>query len=172
MNKKLNTKGYIIEDDYDGDSDNYHRNIIRHPNGKTVKRGIYDCDLNEVLSNLPDVSEWSVRSDRNKDKMEFLDQDNPNKDAQKALVFVMKPKNGDTKHPCYEGGCPFYSTTSDGDMGAICKALWSTSPSGKNSLASLCNYYDVKNLIIAEVNENVSISEILDRDKISIIQDL
>ena len=40
------------------------------------------------------------------------------------------------------------------------------------ALASLCNYYDVKNLIIAEVDENVSIAEILDRDKISIIQDL
>ena len=57
-------------------------------------------------------------------------------------------------------------------MGAICKALRATAPSGKNSLASLCNYYDVKNLIIAEVDENVSIAEILDRDKISIIQDL
>ena len=171
MNEKLNTKGYIIGR-YVDKVDNFPRNLICHPDGKLIKSGIYDYNLKEELANLPDVSDWSVRSDRSKDKMEFLNQDDSNKDTQKALVFIMKPKNRDTKHTCYEGGCPFYSKTSNGDMGAICKALWSTSPSGKNSLASLCNYYDVKNLIIAEVDENASIAEILDRDKISIIQDL
>lgn len=29
-------RGYIVEDDYSGDSDNYHRNVIKRPDGTIV----------------------------------------------------------------------------------------------------------------------------------------
>lgn len=31
-------RGYIVEDDREGDSDNFHRNIIKRPDGTIVAR--------------------------------------------------------------------------------------------------------------------------------------
>lgn len=35
--KKDKYKGYIVEDDRDGDSDNFHRNVIKRPDGTVVR---------------------------------------------------------------------------------------------------------------------------------------
>jgi hypothetical protein len=48
-------KGYIIEPDYDGDSDNYARFLIKKPNGETVKRGVYECDVKKEINKLPSL---------------------------------------------------------------------------------------------------------------------
>lgn len=74
-----------------------------------------------------------------------------NNSKKEKLVITMPAKEGDIKHICYEGGCPFFLQTKDGDMGLICKTLWSTPPKGKSQLASLCNYYDTKNITIEEL---------------------
>lgn len=74
-----------------------------------------------------------------------------NNSKKKKLVITMPAKEGDIKHICYEGGCPFFSKTKDGDMGLICKTLWSTPPKDKSQLASLCNYYDTQNITIEEL---------------------
>ena len=50
-------KGYIIEHDLDGDSDNFERFVILKPDGTVVKRGIYAYKLNDVLNRLPELAE-------------------------------------------------------------------------------------------------------------------
>ena len=46
-------RGYIVEDDREGDSDNFHRNIIKRPDGTIVARGIYDYNLMSIINELP-----------------------------------------------------------------------------------------------------------------------
>lgn len=53
--KEKTYKGYIIEPDYGGDSDNYARFLIKHPNGKVIKREIYECYLKKELNKLPSL---------------------------------------------------------------------------------------------------------------------
>lgn len=156
--EKMNTKGYKIEDDYSGDSDNFHRNQIRHPNGEIIREGIYDCDLKKVLDRLPDVSNWG------KQKIETPATEVIKTEPNRKLVLIMEPTKKDNTENFCNKSCPFYSTTPNGDMGPLCKTLWGTAPKGKNPLASLCNYYDVKHITVAEVDENVTIAEILNRD--------
>ena len=138
---KKNTKGYIVERDYGGDADNFERWMILTPNGRIVEREIYTYQLDHVLESLPDLT----------------------KKPKKKLVIIMDEKDGDTDHICNEDACPFYSKTKDGDMGILCKKLWATPPKGKSSLSSLCNYYDVQNLVIAEVDDDESIKDILEK---------
>ena len=49
-------RGYIVEDDRGGDSDNYHRNVIKRPDGTIVADGIYDYQLKDVLKSLPPLN--------------------------------------------------------------------------------------------------------------------
>lgn len=49
-------KGYIIEEDRNGDSDNYLRYIIKTPSGTVVERGVYEYELNKILERMPDLS--------------------------------------------------------------------------------------------------------------------
>ena len=49
-------RGYIVEDDHDGDSDNFHRNIIKQPDGTVVRRGVYDYCLMDVINSLPNLT--------------------------------------------------------------------------------------------------------------------
>ena len=51
----MKRKGYIIEQDYDGDSDNFVRWMIVHPDGNIIKRDIYDCNLDKELNKLPKI---------------------------------------------------------------------------------------------------------------------
>ena len=49
---------YIVEDDRDGDSDNYVRYLIKNPKtGKIIRRGIYEYELQNVLESLPIIYE-------------------------------------------------------------------------------------------------------------------
>jgi len=49
---------YIVEDDRDGDSDNYVRYLIKNPKtGETIRRGIYEYQLQNVLDSLPIIYE-------------------------------------------------------------------------------------------------------------------
>lgn len=84
-------------------------------------------------------------------------------ESKKKLVIIMDSKEGDTKHICNQEACPFYSKTEDGDIGILCKKLWATPPKGKSSLASLCNYYDVQKLTIAEAKGCETINQILEQ---------
>lgn len=142
MERKFVKKGYIIEQDCDGDADNYLRWVISTPDGVILAREVYDYDLNRVLRSLPDL--------------------NKQKKVEKKLVIIMNAKEGDTNHICNEVDCPFYHEKEDGSMGTFCETFWSTPPVGKSSLASLCNYYDVQNVIIAEVDGNATIDEIIE----------
>ena len=63
MNQK-DTKGYIIRQNFDGDSDNYARWDIVKPNGDVVVREIYTYQIKEELKRLPDLT---------KTKQEYLD---------------------------------------------------------------------------------------------------
>ncbi len=72
----------------------------------------------------------------------------------KKLVIILDQKEPTTNHICNADGCPFYGDNK------ICQTLWGTPPSGRSKLASLCNYYEVQNLTIAEVDESVRISDI------------
>ena len=54
--KKDKYRGYIVEDDHDGDSDNFHRNIIKQPDGTVVRRGVYDYCLMDVIKSLPNLT--------------------------------------------------------------------------------------------------------------------
>ena len=69
-------KGYIVERDYDGDSDNYVRYIIRKPDGTTVARGVYEYELKSILKGLPDISkqetEQEHKSPMNEDTIKAL----------------------------------------------------------------------------------------------------
>ena len=49
-------RGYIVEDDRDGDSDNYHRNVIKRPDGTVVREGVYDYCLMDVINSLPNLT--------------------------------------------------------------------------------------------------------------------
>lgn len=49
-------RGYIVEDDRDGDSDNFHRNVIKHPDGTVVREGVYDYCLMDVINSLPNLT--------------------------------------------------------------------------------------------------------------------
>lgn len=48
-------RGYIVEDDRDGDSDNFHRNVIKQPDGTVVREGVYDHCLMDVINSLPNL---------------------------------------------------------------------------------------------------------------------
>lgn len=49
---------YIVEDDRDGDSDNYVRYLIKNPKtGEIIRRGIYEYELQNVLESLPIIYE-------------------------------------------------------------------------------------------------------------------
>lgn len=49
---------YIVEDDRDGDSDNYVRYLIKNPKtGEIIRRGIYEYQLQNVLESLPIIYE-------------------------------------------------------------------------------------------------------------------
>lgn len=54
--KKDKYRGYIVEDDYSGDSDNFHRNLIKRPDGTIVAREVYDYRLMDVINGLPDLT--------------------------------------------------------------------------------------------------------------------
>ena len=60
MKDKLDTKGYIVERDYDGDSDNYERWLVKKPNGETIRSGIYTYALKDFLKSLPDLTKKKV----------------------------------------------------------------------------------------------------------------
>ena len=49
-------RGYIVEDDLNGDSDNFHRNIIKQPDGTVVRGGVYDHCLMDVINSLPNLT--------------------------------------------------------------------------------------------------------------------
>jgi hypothetical protein len=49
-------RGYIVEDDRDGDSDGFHRNVIKRPDGTVVRDGVYDYCLMHVINSLPDLT--------------------------------------------------------------------------------------------------------------------
>lgn len=67
------------------------------------------------------------------------------------LIIVLSEKEPDTKHICFEGGCPFHQQNQK--KSSICRTLWENPPAHiDNPLASLCNYYDTKNVTIAEVD--------------------
>lgn len=51
----IDTKGYIIEQSFDCDSDNYLRWDISKPDGKIVRREVYDYLLRSVLEKLPRI---------------------------------------------------------------------------------------------------------------------
>ena len=53
----MKKKGYIIEHDYDGDSDNFERFLIKTPDGEIIRREIYAYQLDNVLKGLPDISD-------------------------------------------------------------------------------------------------------------------
>lgn len=71
----------------------------------------------------------------------------------KALVITLPEKGPDTRHICNAENCPFYQ---DGQpIKSICYALWSNPPKGvTNPLASICNYYDTRNVKIVEVDSD------------------
>lgn len=49
---------YVVEDDREGDSDNYVRYLIRNPKtGEIIRRGIYEYQLQTVLDSLPIIYE-------------------------------------------------------------------------------------------------------------------
>lgn len=76
-----------------------------------------------------------------------------NNKPQKALVIILPEKEPDTRHMCNAENCPFYQ---DGQpIESICYALWSNPPKGvTNPLASICNYYDTRNVKIVEVDSD------------------
>ena len=61
-------RGYIVEDDRDGDSDGFHRNVIKRPDGTVVRDGVYDYCLMAVINSLPDLT---VDPDRVEVKFEW-----------------------------------------------------------------------------------------------------
>ena len=71
MKDKLDTKGYIVERDYDGDSDNFERWLVKKPNGETIAGGIYTYELNDVLKSLPDLTKKKVEK-KEKQKKKVL----------------------------------------------------------------------------------------------------
>lgn len=71
MKDKLDTKGYIVERDYDGDSDNHERWIVKKPNGETIAGGLYTYALKDVLKNLPDLTKKKVKK-KEKQKKKVL----------------------------------------------------------------------------------------------------
>lgn len=72
----------------------------------------------------------------------------------RKLIIVLPEKAPDTKHICFEGGCPFHQPNQKN--GSICKALWENPPAHiDNPLASLCNYYNTKDVTIMEVDGDV-----------------
>lgn len=79
----------------------------------------------------------------------------------KKVIIVLEEKTPDGKHRCNSEGCPFYSTGQK--RNSVCYALWSTPPIGKNSLASLCNYYDTTNLHIIESTTDEKLNKRLDK---------
>ena len=52
----METKGYIIRQNFDGDSDNYVRYDILKPNGEVVAREVYQYRLKYELNKLPDLN--------------------------------------------------------------------------------------------------------------------
>lgn len=69
----------------------------------------------------------------------------------KKLVIILPEKLPDSKHICFESGCPFFQKGQPNK--SICNILWSNKPGlANNSLASLCNYYDTRDITIAEVD--------------------
>lgn len=69
----------------------------------------------------------------------------------KKLIIILPEKLPDTKHICFENGCPFFQKGQPDK--SICNILWSNKPALiNNSLASLCNYYDTHDITIAEVD--------------------
>lgn len=68
----------------------------------------------------------------------------------KKLVIILSEKAPDTKHICFEGGCLFYQANQPEK--SVCRALWKNPPAHvANPLASLCNYYNTRDITIAEV---------------------
>lgn len=78
MKDKLNTKGYIVERDYDGDSDNLERWLVKKPTGETIAGGIYTYELNDVLKSLPDLTKKKMV------KKEVEKKNKPNKKVLRA----------------------------------------------------------------------------------------
>lgn len=66
----------------------------------------------------------------------------------KKLIIVLNEKILGGKHICNSDGCPFF--TPNQNKNSFCYALWSTPPLGRNSLASLCNYYDTTDFHVIE----------------------
>ena len=52
----METKGYIIRQNFDYDSDNYVRYDILKPNGEVVARDVYQYMLKYKLNKLPDLN--------------------------------------------------------------------------------------------------------------------
>ena len=68
----------------------------------------------------------------------------------KKLVIILPEKAPNTKHICFEGGCPFYQENQP--KKSICRELWENNPAHiANPLASLCDYYNTKDVTIVEV---------------------
>lgn len=72
----------------------------------------------------------------------------------KKLVIILPEKAPDTKHICFEGGCPFYQENQP--KKSICRELWENNPAHiANPLASLCDYYNTKDVTIVEAELNL-----------------
>lgn len=72
----------------------------------------------------------------------------------KLIIVMDEIEGGREDHICHdgEGGCLFYSNlpwTKD----TMCKTLWKTPPIGRTSLASLCRYYDTRNVHVIECRD-------------------
>jgi hypothetical protein len=78
----------------------------------------------------------------------------------KKLIIVLDEKPSDVKHRCNSDECPFYN--SGQNRNSVCYALWRTHPTGQSPLASLCNYYDTKNLHIIESTTDEELNNKLD----------
>lgn len=66
-----NTKGYIIRQNFDDDSDNYARWDILKPNGEVIVREIYEYQIKNELKRLPDltISKQEYLDSLNKDSL-------------------------------------------------------------------------------------------------------
>lgn len=54
----------------------------------------------------------------------------------KKLVIILSEKAPDTKHICFEGGCPFYQANQPEK--SVCRALWKNPPTHvANPLATM-----------------------------------
>lgn len=58
--KDIQNKGYIVEHDYDGDSDTLERYLVQDMYGRVVRRNIYSSNLADVLMTLPSLDLYRI----------------------------------------------------------------------------------------------------------------